>query len=72
MRQLSAMLKRIDTRHRRNLAVTASFHGIKLPVEGSSEPSTAPEMSEADVATMNRARAEAKLRKAQEAAKRHG
>lgn len=66
------MLKRIDTRHRRNLAVTASFHGIKLPVEGGAEPTETPEMSEAEASLMSRAKAEAKLRKAQEFSKRHG
>lgn len=72
MRQLSVMLKCIDSRQRKNWSMQAAFHGITIPTEGGSGSTKPNEMSEAETSMMNRAKAEAKLRKAQEFAKRHG
>jgi len=72
MRQLSAMLKQIDKRLHNEMSIQASFHGIKIPQRGSSEPTPAVETSEAEVMAINKARLEAKARKAEEFARRYG
>jgi len=70
MRQLDAMLRQIDKRCHNDIVVQAWFHGIKMPLKG--EPSPVIEHTEAEVAAMDKAMQEAKLRKAQERLKRYG
>jgi hypothetical protein len=72
MRQLDQLLGVINKRVQDELRIQAAFNGIQLPTEGNSEPTAKPETTEAEVAAMSRAREEAKLRKAQEFARRHG
>lgn len=72
MRELNFMLKQIDARLHNNMAIEASFHGIKIPMNGQSSVAKPVESTESEVAAMDRARSEAKLRKAQEFRKRYG
>lgn len=73
MRQLDAMLRQISKRRHNELAVQASFHGVKIPLIGESvEPVQTSPLEEKEALAMQKAIAEAKLRKSQEFAKRHG
>ena len=66
MRQLHAMLKQIDKRLHNEMSIQASFHGIKIPQRGDKGPSPVVETTEEEVAAINKARLEAKARKAEE------
>ena len=70
MRELVAMLKCIDVRRHNEMAVQASFHGIRIPVRGESAPQI--EVTEAEASAMERAIKQSQLRKAEEFSKRHG
>jgi len=73
MRELDVLLKRMDVRKHNETAVQASFHGIKIPLRGlgTSEEAVA-EMSDKEIASMNKAMEESRQRLARERAGARG
>lgn len=66
------MLKQINKRLHNEFAANASLHGIKIPLQQTSETISQPELSEDEIALMNKALAETKLSKAKEHMRLHG
>ncbi len=72
MRQVDAMLRRMDSRKHNDYAIHASFHGIKLKLKGNKEPQQTPSLHEEETKAIDSALQIAKLRKQEAFAKRHG